>query len=1153
MTVQTQSRAGAPWWLVVLAVLFMLCSAAVRSYGIKDPWLQGHLGWSGYRSGNIARNYVRYGYADTRLGAVRNIGPLGPDQFVYDEHPPMIYWLASVGYQLFGLSEWSAALAPILCSALSVGLLFLLAYRWWGLAVAALASAFMVFVPMDAYYGRMVDHEAPTLLFALLSFYMYTLWKEKRSRGYFAALLGSLALAALSDFPGYFVGPWLALYHFLSEPRKSSWKASLVLLLSSPAFFLLWAAYLRWISGSFEILTARFSIRTGAWAPWVFTLGELYRTEYLRVQGLYTPTLLFLAGLWVVFMAWDVYHGQDLKRHGFVAMLGGFGMTYVALFHQNAYQHEFVAYYLTPFMCIAPAWAVVLLAGKLLSPRPAVVAVLAVIVFVPFLGEAREALRQLYAPREAAYVKVAQYLNGKLPGEGKVLASIEDSTRNQWLYYLDRPTLPVTDLGALEAKLRDPGNRYYVLDTRLSEATQDLRDDLARRYAAEVMGPFLIFDLRHEGPNLVSDRPPDAMQPVTGDQYHDPYLTLLGYSLPSELNWPQPSPSDPLLYSSSDYWPAGPDIPVQATLYWRCDQAVPEGYLPGVTLRGSYDQTYALQPVYAPQKAALPPQSWRPGDIVRTDYTFKIPRGSPDIRYDLSVSWPTPPGEAEAKAKTEWVPVAGAVVAPRAPFPPLAEAPAPQHPAESAPVAGLKYLGFDLSQGKAVPGGDVRLRTYWQALSGLEGDYALVARLQEGDYSYSQLLDIGPTRLWQPGKFYAADLDLSLPAGMLAGRYDLSLNVRGPSKGSVPLTTLEVAPDHQRGLVRRWGEANDAGGELKPLTPEEPLTLKFDLRAPRDLLLTVNWTGRAELDRTRVEADVVNDSWYAPRKHLTTWTIGKDTPQKTWVRIPQILTSSGSNTVELRVPRPPVESYPMSHPMGWRGVLDAVLPGVLQDPGAQESGALEIDFAQVSAVQPDGSWAEFRNLAETYAQRKMWAEVARVYQSARDQGVAPGSPEDLTLFLQAAQATGDADLKAQVESQLTGLIPHPSSTVLGDQVELIGYDVGQSAAGRAQVTLFFKALKAMPVDYTAWMHATPADPALLFGEARQAGHFTLDHRLPTSTWTPGGIYRDTYEAPLPAGDYDFSFGLWRWEDGSRLYRADKPAEHAVDLGRVGLR
>ena len=584
----------------------------------------------------------------------------------------MIYWLASLGYQAFGVSEWSATLAPIACSALSAGLLFLLAYRWWGLAVAALAGAFMVFVPMDAYYGRMVNHEAPTLLFSLLSFYLYTLWKEKRSRGYFAALLGSLALAALSDFPGFFVGPWLAVYHFFSGPRRTTWKASLALLLSSPAFFLAWTAYLRWISGSFEILTSRFAMRTESWAPWVFTLGELYRLEFLRVRGLYTPTLLLLAAVWLAFMAWDVWHGRDLRRHGFLAMLGGFGVTYLALFHQNAYQHDFVAYYLTPFMCIAPAWAVTLLAGRLLSPRPAVVALLSVIVFVPFLGEAMATLRQMYATRESAYVRVAQRLNGALPPGGKVLASVEDSTRNQWLFYLDRQTLPAADLGALEAHLRDPDVRYYVLDTRLSETTQELRDYLARRYPVEVMGPFLVFDLRGEGPGLVLDRLPEGVRAPAGEGYRDPYLTLAGYSLPAELSRPPVAPENEYLYSSSDYWPpdalagnlspdalardagnpggldprlrggdgqatpsfprtresraftsfpgvvaggwpAGPDIPVQATLYWRVEQPVPEGHALGVTLRGAYDRTYVVEPTYAPQAAAFPPQSWQPG------------------------------------------------------------------------------------------------------------------------------------------------------------------------------------------------------------------------------------------------------------------------------------------------------------------------------------------------------------------------------------------------------------------------------------------------------------------------------------------------------------------------------------------------------------
>ena len=76
----TPGIAGTKWFLISLAVVLMLLGAGVRTYGIKDPWVQGHIGWSGYRSGTIARNYVRFGYADTRLGAVRNTGPMHPDK-----------------------------------------------------------------------------------------------------------------------------------------------------------------------------------------------------------------------------------------------------------------------------------------------------------------------------------------------------------------------------------------------------------------------------------------------------------------------------------------------------------------------------------------------------------------------------------------------------------------------------------------------------------------------------------------------------------------------------------------------------------------------------------------------------------------------------------------------------------------------------------------------------------------------------------------------------------------------------------------------------------------------------------------------------------------------------------------------------------------
>ena len=377
----------------------------------------------------------------------------------------------------------------------------------------------------------------------------------------------------------------------------------------------------------------------------------------------------------------------------------------------------------------------------------------------------------------------------------------------------------------------------------------------------------------------------------------------------------------------------------------------------------------------------------------------------------------------------------------------------------------------------------------------------------------------------------------------------MTMKIRsGEEKDTIPLTTLEVNADHQIGLIRRWGLA-DGLGDAGVLSPEKPLRLKFDLREPRALNVTATWTGNSELEQTRVEVYTVNERWYAPRKYLTTWVVGKGILRSSWQHIPESLTQKGTNTIELRVPPPPVESQPL----GWRKSLDSLLPGILQDPGATESGALEVDFVQVSSARADYSWEEFHNLALTYADHNMWNEVKQVYRNAHERGAFPTAPEDLAIFFEAERSLPDTNLKSQLESRLNGLIPNKTSVVFGDQVEFMGYQIERVSPERAQIEFFFRVLKPFSEDYTVWVHATPADLANLFGQATHAGFFSLDHALKTSAWKPGGIYRDSYQVILPPDQYHFSLGLWRWQDGNRLWRSDNPDAHIIELEQIDLR
>jgi hypothetical protein len=63
----------------------------------------------------------------------------------------------------------------------------------------------------------------------------------------------------------------------------------------------------------------------------------------------------------------------------------------------------------------------------------------------------------------------------------------------------------------------------------------------------------------------------------------------------------------------------------------------------------------------------------------------------------------------------------------------------------------------------------------------------------------------------------------------------------------------------------------------------------------------------------------------------------------------------------------------------------------------------------------------------------------------------------------------------------------------------------------------------------------------------------FDHLLPTSRWQVGEVYQDDEVKGLKPGRYHFTLGLWRPEDGSRLWREDDPSAHDIDLGWVEVK
>lgn len=116
-------------------------------------------------------------------------------------------------------------------------------------------------------------------------------------------------------------------------------------------------------------------------------------------------------------------------------------------------------------------------------------------------------------------------------------------------------------------------------------------------------------------------------------------------------------------------------------------------------------------------------------------------------------------------------------------------------------------------------------------------------------------------------------------------------------------------------------------------------------------------------------------------------------------------------------------------------------------------------------------------------------------------------------------------------------IPYQVSFNLGDEIELIGYDLDTSQAqpgGTVYLTLYWQARREVHRDYTVFTHLIDSEDEIW----AQMDNPPRGGNYPTSFWDPGEVISDRYEIPLPSdtplGEYLIEVGLYLPSTGERL-------------------
>lgn len=351
---------------VLICLLLFLVALYLLSFNIDKPFYGEH-DWNGVRYGNIARNYLRVGILNLKFGQIENSGFLLPDKsYEYFTHyPPVLTLLIAFSYHLFGISEWSTRLVPIIFSASIVVMIFLVGQNLFSIRTGIVASLFALIIPLFLYFGKTPVHESVVTFFAVFSFYNFLKFQNTFLKKYYSLFLLGMIMAELTTWAGFFLLPAI----FLSLLFQKEFKLLKSLFLAGLVSLLVLVLHFNqtyYLTGSFlggslsESFLQRSSLSESGKVVGLSLLSYPARLK-LWFFTLFTATLSLLTALWFVYLKFT----KVTKSDWWLLSLGFFGLTYFLIFPNSGYIHDYLIFYLLPFFTLAGARIVVGISAKI--------------------------------------------------------------------------------------------------------------------------------------------------------------------------------------------------------------------------------------------------------------------------------------------------------------------------------------------------------------------------------------------------------------------------------------------------------------------------------------------------------------------------------------------------------------------------------------------------------------------------------------------------------------------------------------------------------------------------------------------------------------------------------------------------------------------
>jgi len=344
---------GRPLWFFLGTLVFSLVFVLLASFHISEPFYHVTADVNG-ANGLAAQNIVNNGAVKMKFGLYTNAFTDNPltGQF-YSHHPAGFIWPTVWSYELFGVSELTTRLGPLL--------FMLLGFWFWAYGLRKIFFSRITFpliilgifsiLPGVVFYGETLELAIFSLPAALISWSLLVAWQTREEKFYLISFYLSVLLGGLI---GWFFNVMVLgmLIVILLSPR---FKKRISILIITPLLSLVSVAlnllHFWWLNGNYwsDLLAslAQRTARPGAFYFWWQRFQQLLELHF-------TDLFLYLAlvGL-IIFIVQYFRRREEVIKYFWPWLI--FPLLIFLIFSQWS-THPFGVIFLAPAIAILAAW-----------------------------------------------------------------------------------------------------------------------------------------------------------------------------------------------------------------------------------------------------------------------------------------------------------------------------------------------------------------------------------------------------------------------------------------------------------------------------------------------------------------------------------------------------------------------------------------------------------------------------------------------------------------------------------------------------------------------------------------------------------------------------------------------------------------------------